>query len=339
MILRLRNTTALSSLLITLAMNVPAYSSILDTDQNCRQHGCAVISYDENRYVVYDTVDQTGDDLAPGQPLLPRFSTPEFLNVTGTLTPATVPDDDHGMILGITQNGTLVNQVFSDNDLDGFLDAGDSYARPISVSGTTDIVLDDRSQSYSHSFYISSTQTEMSLRVRVAEAQFTDDFGSTLSLDDISITPTISLSGNDNGFNFGGRANGNRITIDPLINDLGDLSSSSTSLIQFERRQGIARRNGDLDEQSIRIDFEYTMPPYDFSMGIGSIYVALEFELFNEGQNGNGNNGNNGNGNNGECSDSGNNGNSGNTCNNGNTGDNGNGNNGGNGNGRGNGRN
>jgi hypothetical protein len=298
-----------------------AFSSIIDTDPDCRTNGCAVISYGANNYIIYDNVNNDGSAVAVGDRMVPRLTSPGIVNVTGTLSSAMAPNLDEGLLLGITEDGTSISQAINDVDLDGYLDAGDSFIGPFSINATTDIILDPRSQSYSHSFFITSRNTRMSLRARITEIEFTDDLGQTVAPVDILITPSITTQGNDNGFNFGRRANGGGIQINTAVSDLGDLSGVSVPIIDFTRRQGIRKRNADLDEQSIRLDFLYTMPEYDFSMGVGSMTVKLEFELFNEGQN-NGNNGNNGNGDASNCDpdDTGNNGNNGNTCNNGNTG-------------------
>ena len=124
----------------------------------------------------------------------------------------------------------------------------------------------------------------MSLRARITDIVFTDDLGQTLSSGDILITPSITPRGNDNGFNFGRRANARGIQINTAVSDLGALSGIASTVIDFTRSKGIRKRQADLDEQSIRLDFLYTMPEYDFSMGVGSMTVNLEFELFNEGQ-------------------------------------------------------
>ena len=303
-----------------------AYSSIIDDDNDCRTNGCAIISYGAGNFIIYDNVNADGSEVNAGEPMVPRMTSPGIVNVTGTLNAATVPDLNEGVLLGFTEDGTSISQAVADVDMDGFLDAGDTMIGPYSVSATTDIILDPRSQRYSHSFFITSRNTRMSLRARVTEIEFTDDFAQTIAPSDILLTSSVTPQGSDGGFNFGTRANSGNVQINAAVNDLGDLSTLPTTMIEFDRQNGIGKPNGDLAEQSIRLDFEYTMPDYDFSLGKGSMMVKLEFDLYNEGSN----NGNNGNGNNTDCSDTGNNGNSGNTCNNGNTGDNGNGGNNGN---------
>jgi hypothetical protein len=318
---------SIAGLMLLAGISVPAYSSILDNDPDCNSNGCAVISYGTNNFIIYDNVNTDGSAVTRGQPMVPRMSSPGIVNVTGTLSAAVQPNLDEGVLLGFSEDGTTLNQSVTDVDLDGFLDAGDNFIGPVSLSATTDIILDPRARTYSHSFFITSMNTRMSLRARIHPTQYSGDLGQTISPADILLTPSVTTQGNDNGFNFGQLANVGGIEINTTVTDLDDLSGLSTTVINFNRRRGIRKRNGDLDEQSIRLDFLYTMPDYDLSMGVGSMTVRLEFELFNEDRGNNGNNGNNGNGNGANnCDDpnstgnNGNSGNSGNTCNNGNTG-------------------
>jgi len=52
--------------------------------------------------------------------------------------------------------------------------------------------------------------------------------------------------------------------------------------MNFGRNTGIRQRNGNIDEQTIRLDFLYEMPEYDLSMGVGSLNVDVEFNFFRE---------------------------------------------------------
>jgi hypothetical protein len=272
-----------------------AFASIIDNDPNCRQYGCVVVAYDNQNFIIYDNIRPDGTLVQLGEPMVPRFSTPGYLNDTDTLNQAIIPTANQGMMLGIAEDGTQISRsVFDTGNQVGFLDAGDDLAGGFSLSSTTAVVLDGMGQEYSQSFFITSYRTRMSLRARVANADFTDHFSSTLGLSDITLTPSITNRGSDGGFNYGTRANAGNIQINNLVSNLGDLSGTPKTLMNFNRRQGILKRNGDLDEQSIRLDFLYTMPKYDFSMGVGSMNVQLEFEIYNEGTgNNNGNNGNN----------------------------------------------
>ena len=66
------------------------------------------------------------------------------------------------------------------------------------------------------------------------------------------------------------------------VDDLGDLSGAPTQIMNFGRNAGIRQGNGDIDEQTIRLDFLYEMPEYDLSMGIGSLDIDVEFNFFRE---------------------------------------------------------
>ena len=52
--------------------------------------------------------------------------------------------------------------------------------------------------------------------------------------------------------------------------------------MNFGRQQGIRVGNGDIDEQTIRLDFLYEMPEYDLSLGIGSLNVDVAFDFYRE---------------------------------------------------------
>ena len=135
---------------------------------------------------------------------------------------------------------------------------------------------------YSHSFFITSRNTRFSLRALASIASSTDDFASTLTLNDIKIDAAVTRRGNDAGFNFGRRAASNRIKVINSVNDLGDLQAVPTRMFEFDNFRGIRRRNGDLNEQTIRLDFLYTMPDYDMSMGVGSLNIDMVFDLYKE---------------------------------------------------------
>jgi hypothetical protein len=50
----------------------------------------------------------------------------------------------------------------------------------------------------------------------------------------------------------------------------------------FRNFNGIRIRNADIDEQTIRLDFLYTMPEYDLSMGVGSMDINVVFDFYRE---------------------------------------------------------
>lgn len=120
------------------------------------------------------------------------------------------------------------------------------------------------------------------MRAMARIASSSGDFANTIQLGDIKLTPEITRRGQDGSFDFGARANAGNITILNGIDDLGDLSSGPTQIMDFGRQNGIRTRDGDIDEQSIRLDMIYTMPNYDLSMGIGSLDIELEFDFYRE---------------------------------------------------------
>lgn len=183
-------------------------------------------------------------------------------------------------MLGITQNGsTLDASVFDDGD--GYLDASDTLGA-FTLSSLTDVKLAGKGEAYSHSFFVSSRNTRFSMRALATIRNATGDFANTISLGDIKLTPSISTRGNDQGFDFGQRANTSNITIVSGVDDLGDLSGLPTQIMEFGRNNGIRQRNGDIDEQSIRLDLLYTMPKYDLSMGTGSLDINVVFDFYRE---------------------------------------------------------
>ncbi len=203
-------------------------------------------------------------------------------NVTGELggNGAVGPNSDQSFMFGLSQDGTNISQSAFD-DGDGFLDAGDTFGA-FSLNPNTDILLDGPGRSYSHSFFISSRNTRFSLRALASIQAVTGDFADTIQLGDIKLTPNVSASGNDGGFQFGSRANAANIQIVSGVDDLGDLTGAPTQIMNFGRAQGIRQRNGDIDEQTIRLDFLYEMPDYDLSMGIGSLNIDVTFDFYRE---------------------------------------------------------
>lgn len=262
----------------------PASASFLDSDFWCRTYGCAVV-HDGNNYDIYDNWQfATNSCCVPlGGKMIDFYIRAGNPNITGTLDRAIglAPDSDESFMLGITEDGgaTINASVFDDGD--GYLDAGDSFGA-FTLNPNTDVALAGPGRAYSHSFFISSRNTRFSLRALAAITNASGDFANTIQLGDIKLTPSISTSGNDGGFQYGSRANTANIQIVSGIDDLGDLSGVQTQVMNFGRRQGIRQRNGDIDEQTIRLDFLYEMPAYDLSMGTGSLNVDVVFDFYRE---------------------------------------------------------
>ena len=266
--------------LAALASAAPASASFLDTDFWCLTYGCAVV-YDSQSYEIYDNWQfATGRCCTPYGTAMPTYYNPiQSLRTTGiTDIPDAAPQGGEGFGFDIIDG----NQVLTRNDDgDGYLDASDSFSA-FTLSSNTDLQLDSKGRAYSHSFWITSRNTRFSLRARASISDVSGDFANTLTLGDIKLDTNVSTSGNDNGFRYGSDANGANVTILNGIDDLGDLQSNPTRLINFGRFNGVRRRNGDLADQTIRIDFNYRMPDYDMSMGIGEMNVDVVFDFYRE---------------------------------------------------------
>ena len=270
-----------SSLTLAVQFHASSFAGVLDNDANCKKFGCAVI-HDGQNFVIYDVYDSSTKKEVPiGSPLIPRTTGFGGLNLTGSLNKNLVPASGQGLMLGITEDGTTVSQSALD-DGNGFLDAGDTFLSAFAISPTTDIMLDGRGGAYSHSFFISSTKTKMSLRGKSSISASTDDFSGTIALEDIGLQMGISRRGTDDGFAFGKKANKGKIKVNKRVTDLGNLAGGYTNLVSFDNAKGIRKKKGDIAEQTIRLDFLYTMPSYDLSMGVGSLNIDMFFELYRE---------------------------------------------------------
>ena len=208
------------------------------------------------------------------------YSRAETPNLTGTLTPFAPPEQGQSMMFGISEDGSNVSVAFLD-DGDGYLDAGDSLSA-FTLSPTTDVLLAENGRNYSHSFFISSRNTRFSLRALASIAQSTGDFANTLDLEDIQLSTSFRHQGSDGGLSFGDRANIAGITSDPGIDNLNDLSGVPATLFNFSQFDGIRQSEGDLNDQTIRLDFLYEVPEYDLSMGVGSLNVDVVFDFYRE---------------------------------------------------------
>ena len=266
--------------LAALAGAVPASASFLDSDFWCRTYGCAVV-YDSQSYEIYDNYQfATGRCcIAYGSPMPTYYNPIQSLRTTGTTDiPDAAPQDGEGFGFDIIDGSQVLTR---NDDGDGYLDASDSFSA-FTLSSETDLRLDAKGQAYSHSFWITSRNTRFSLRARASISDVSGDFANTLTLGDIKLDTNVSTSGNDNGFQYGSDATGQNVTILNGIDDLGDLASNPTRLINFGRFSGVRTRNGDLADQTIRIDFNYRMPDYDMSMGIGEMNVDVVFDFYRE---------------------------------------------------------
>lgn len=269
-------------MLVMFGWQITANASFLDDDFWCRTYGCAVV-HDGQDYDIYDNYIFATSSccVAVGSQMRPYTNNFGTFNKTGSLDKHLGPDAGQGMMIGITQDGNTVSQTLND-DGDGYLDAGDNFGGVFTMGTLTDIALDGPGKSYSHSFFITSRNTRFSLRSTASIASSTHDFASTISLNDIKIDAEFTRRGTDGGFRYGRRARSNNITVLSDVDDLGDLQAMPTKMFQFDRFSGIRRRNGNINDQTIRLDFLYTMPDYDMSMGIGSLNIDMVFDLYRE---------------------------------------------------------
>ena len=260
-----------------------AAASFLDTDFWCRTYGCTVVHDGEN-FDIYDNWQFASNSCCVpfGSQMIDFFSRAQETNITGTLDHSNTwqPGQDESFMLGITQNGSTIDTAAFD-DGDGFLDAADTFSA-FKLSPNTDVRLAGSGRQYSHSFFISSYNTRFSLRALASITNATGDFAKTLQLGDIKLTPSFDDRGNDGGFDYGAQANSSNIQIVSGVDDLGDLTGVPTQIMNFGRSSGIRNANGDIDEQTIRLDFLYEMPEYDLSMGIGSLDIDVEFNFYRE---------------------------------------------------------
>ena len=271
----------LGACILALLASSDAAASFLDTDFWCRTYGCAVV-HDGRTYDIYDNYLFAINRccVSYGSEMINYYNRVDRTNITGTLTDSNTnrPDNNESFMLNVSQDNSTIN-IFDDGD--GYLDAGDSMSA-FTLGPSTDIQLSGTGRQYSHSFFISSRNTRFSLRGRAQINDATGDFANTLSLNDIKLTPRVTAIGNDSGFGFGSRATSANINIVNGIDDLGDLSGASIPIMNFQRASGIRRFSGDIDTQTIRLDFLYTMPEYDLSMGTGSLSVDVEFDFYRE---------------------------------------------------------
>lgn len=261
-----------------------AAASFLDTDFWCRTYGCTVV-HDGQNFDIYDNWQFASNSCCVqfGAEMIGFSALANDTNITGTLDNSNTtwrPGEDDSFMLGVTQDGNTIDANIFDAG-NGFLDAADSFSS-FTLNPNTDIRLAESGRQYSHSFFITSYNTRFSLRALAAIRDVTGDFANTIQLGDIKLTPSFDNRGNDGGFDYGARANTANIQIVSGVDDLGDLSGAPTQIMNFGRNAGIRQGNGDIDEQTIRLDFLYQMPEYDLSMGIGSLNIDVEFNFFRE---------------------------------------------------------
>lgn len=269
-----------ASALLCLAAAGTAQASFLDTDFWCVNYGCAVV-HDGTTYDIYDNwqFDTNSCCVPAGGQMVSFYSRAGVPRITGTLDPVGPgPDESQSLMLEIA-DGSRILSISDDGD--GYLDASDTLGA-FTLGADTDVQLPGSVGTYSHSFFVSSRDTRFSLRALAQIDQATGDFADTVTLGDIKLTPSVTRRGDDDGWVFGQQANPGGIVIVNTVDDLGDLASGPTQIMDFRRRNGIRRRNADINEQVIRLDFLYELPAYDMSMGSGEFSVDVEFLFYRE---------------------------------------------------------
>lgn len=277
-----------STLLVCTALfSAPhATASWIDSDFYCRVYGCVVV-HDGFSFDVYDNyVFATGGTIPVGGRMIPWTGNPfqgaGGVNpvITGTRTEGfhTVPLEDQSVILGIDSNGDGVpDQLPSDGNNNGFLDAGDSLD-PFNISLSTNLVAADTSAQ--RSFYMSS-RTDFYLTAEARLVGPADGFNSANLLNRVGFDYGVTRQGIDDGMAFGADTrNGNYIRSIAGIDTVGDVFGTPTQIMEFTN--AIRLRNAtDLPSQSVRFDYVYGFSDYDLSMGDGHLQYELEFDFYN----------------------------------------------------------
>lgn len=266
-----------------------ASASILDSDFFCRTYGCVMIS-DGFGTDIYDVWRFSGGGTVPvGSILIPWAGNPiqgvGSVNIveTGTTTPipTSLPAAGNGTQLAIDTNGNGLGDIsLNDNNSNGYLDASDSLAA-FSLTNTTDVVYQDNA--LPHSVFLTSRNTAFDMRARSSTDSTSSDYGTAVSLSDVSFGVSITQSGNDAGISYGSRANNGGFSAIGGINDLGDLAGGAyTAIALFTNAAGIRRRpdnppSNPVYRQSLRFNMSYGYPALDLSQGAGAIQFRVEY--------------------------------------------------------------
>lgn len=271
------------AILLTLPI---ASASWLDSDYHCRVYGCVVV-HDGVSFYVYDNfIFATGGTVGPGERMIPRIGNP--FQGTGTVNPVVtgtlaegltaVPLQDQSAMLGIDTNGDgIPDRLPSDNNNNGFLDAGDSLD-PFALTVSTDLVAADTSAQ--RSFYLSS-RTDFYLTAQAYPTGAGSGLGGVSQFNNIGFSYGVTRSGVDDGMAFGDRSRrGNYYKPVGAITNIGDLLVGPTQIMEFRNTIRFKDSN-DLPSQSVRFDYVYGFGDYDLSMGDGQLQYEIEFDFYN----------------------------------------------------------
>lgn len=263
-----------------------AHATFVDSDSYCRIYGCVVISdgFGSNLYDVYRF--SGGGTVPVGSPLIPWSGNPFHgagpVNIveTGSTTPipTSTPSASNGTQLAIDSDGNSTADIsINDNNGNGYLDVSDSLSE-FTLTNASNVMFSGGGET--HSFYLTSRSTKLDLRARATVTSASADFGSAVSLSGIPFGVSITLSGNDSGVAYGSKASNGNFSATAGINDLGDVSSTYTSVARFTRAAGIRRfsdGNQHVYRQSLRFNLIYGYPIFDLSQGDGAIQFRVEY--------------------------------------------------------------
>jgi hypothetical protein len=280
-----RRIFSVSSLILILSAPSITLASWLDSDYWCRVYGCVVAS-DGVAYNIYDVYDFTaGTSVSTGSQLIAWSNNP-YIGVgtvdtveTGTLVQSTQPDATQGQLLGIDEGGDgALDFPVVDANNSGYLDLGDQVMA-FTLSSLTDIVAQDGQ--IRHSFYVAS-RTDFSLYGRASVAYQSGDLGALITPDLTTFSLSMTRRGVDDGFSFGSATANPRFNLAPGVDSLNAFWGSFTELASFRRAAGTRRNNAaEVASQSVRLDFQYTLPEPDFFYGTGELNYKVEYLFYN----------------------------------------------------------
>lgn len=218
--------------------------------------------------------------------------------VTGSLTPisATGVGGAGSDVSGATSGG-----VYSDDNANGVLDAGDTLSA-FGIDSATDVDGLVGPSSHRSSFYVASNAA-FDIYAEATGLGGSGELFDGTTYDDIKLAMNIEVAGNvvdgdAASLEFGSAAqdptgsatvlNGLGLPVpsnngfDTAVVDLGDINGSATKV--FQGGQRTAASVGSLSEQSVRFNSVYTLDSgagaYDLSQGAGSVFADVTYTIF-----------------------------------------------------------
>ncbi len=197
-----------------------------------------------------------GDGTGTGASVQDFIVNPSGTNVdiiSGNVTPVMTGTLDSYAPTGDASLLTVSNTTFNDNNTNGIMDAGDTFA-PFSPTET----IGHSVGSQSSSFYVASNTSFDIKAVAVLDA---GNSSAGASLSDISRSMTVSASGNAGSIAFGSAAqfpHSGATSTSGVSQDGGlDLISSETTVFTGDQRTASA--SGTIAEQSVQFTNSYTI--------------------------------------------------------------------------------